>query len=208
MVKNKSKQIIQKITDFEGKKDIFLESETDLNYLFIGKGNNIDINIKTKGENISLNFYGIFFSDKVESKNKIKVKILNNDVKINVYLLSIVGDNGNLTVDGGIFVESGLKKCVGSLIEENIVLGKNIKIKTLPILDVKSKDVQMSHGAKIQKIDQNKLFYMGTKGISKLKSKNLILNGYFNNILENFNLINNKEIDGILKFCEKSSKNI
>jgi hypothetical protein len=208
MVKNKSKQIIQKITDFEWKKDIFLESETDLNYLFIWKWNNIDINIKTKWENISLNFYWIFFSDKVESKNKIKVKILNNDVKINVYLLSIVWDNWNLTVDWWIFVESWLKKCVWSLIEENIVLWKNIKIKTLPILDVKSKDVQMSHWAKIQKIDQNKLFYMWTKWISKLKSKNLILNWYFNNILENFNLINNKEIDWILKFCEKSSKNI
>ncbi|NOZ45140.1 MAG: SufD family Fe-S cluster assembly protein [bacterium] len=34
--------------------------------------------------------------------------------------------------------------------EENIILGPHIHIKTLPILDIHSNDVQASHGAKIQ----------------------------------------------------------
>lgn len=63
----------------------------------------------------------------------------------------------------------------GHLLEENIVLGKKIKIKTLPMLDVRSSDVNASHGAKIDRLDENKLFYMMAKGLDQKQSQMLIV---------------------------------
>jgi len=46
------------------------------------------------------------------------------------------------------------KQTSGHLLEENIVLGKKVKVKTLPMLDVRSSDVSASHGAKIDRLDE------------------------------------------------------
>jgi len=43
------------------------------------------------------------------------------------------------------------------------LLGKNIQIKTLPMLDIQSNDVKASHGATIQRLDEEKLFYLTSK---------------------------------------------
>jgi Fe-S cluster assembly scaffold protein SufB len=46
------------------------------------------------------------------------------------------------------------------LLEQNIILGKNIKLTTLPKLNVASHNVTAAHGANIDMLDQQKLFYM------------------------------------------------
>jgi Fe-S cluster assembly scaffold protein SufB len=48
-------------------------------------------------------------------------------------------------------------------LEENIIFGQHISVASLPSLSVASHDVQASHGAKIEKINQEKLFYMQAK---------------------------------------------
>lgn len=51
----------------------------------------------------------------------------------------------------------------GRLLEQTIVLGKDVVVKTLPQLTVASHDVRASHGAKIDLLDPQKLFYMMTR---------------------------------------------
>lgn len=50
------------------------------------------------------------------------------------------------------------------------------------MLDVHSSDVSASHGAKIDRLDENKLFYMMAKGIDQSQSQRLIVQGYLENI--------------------------
>lgn len=46
------------------------------------------------------------------------------------------------------------------------------------MLDVRSSDVSASHGAKIDRLDENKLFYMMSKGIDQKQAQKLIVSGY------------------------------
>ena len=43
------------------------------------------------------------------------------------------------------------------------------------MLDVRSSDVNASHGAKIDRLDENKLFYMMAKGLDQKQSQQLIV---------------------------------
>ena len=54
-------------------------------------------------------------------------------------------------------------KAEGYLAEENMLLGHKIQVKTLPMLDVRSSDVKASHGATIDRLDEQKLFYLTAK---------------------------------------------
>jgi Fe-S cluster assembly scaffold protein SufB len=43
---------------------------------------------------------------------------------------------------------------------------------------VRSNDVAASHGARIEKLDEKKLFYLQSKGISEQDSKRLMIEGF------------------------------
>jgi Fe-S cluster assembly scaffold protein SufB len=43
------------------------------------------------------------------------------------------------------------------------------------MLDVRSSDVSASHGARIERLDEKKLFYMKSRGIDSTQAKELII---------------------------------
>lgn len=85
------------------------------------------------------------------------------------------------------------------MLEQNIVLGKNISVKTLPKLNIASHDVRASHGATIDTLDQQKLFYMMSRGLSQQQSQELLVNGYIDYVLSHFQDISDEEKSSIYK---------
>lgn len=55
------------------------------------------------------------------------------------------------------------------------------------MLDVRSSDVSASHGAKIDRLDENKLFYMMSKGIDQKQAQKLIVSGYIQRACDEIN---------------------
>ena len=110
--------------------------------------------------------------------------ILNSShAKINLHIIALVLD-GELILDGGIFIPPGVAKVEWHLLEENIILGENIKITSLPRLDVRSNDVAASHWAKIEKLDELKMFYLRSKGLSKKQAQLLLIDWYIHKFFE------------------------
>jgi Fe-S cluster assembly scaffold protein SufB len=70
-------------------------------------------------------------------------------------------------------------------------LWENIKIRTAPILDVRSSDVSASHGCRVEKLDPKRLFYMQSRWLTQPQSQALILDGYLNSLFEGFEDSNN-----------------
>ena len=70
-----------------------------------------------------------------------------------------------------------------------MILDDNAKSKSLPMLLCHEEDVEGEHGVSSGKIDENKIFYIMTKGISEEEAKRLIVKANFNKII--------KEIDDV-----------
>lgn len=174
----------------EWKKHIIISSESDFNYLIVSESPNISIEITIKWSNIKSKIFWIFYSgESIEDKiknTKILVNIQNSDIEVEVYLLSIIRENQKISVDGSINISKWVKKVSGTLLEENLVFWNNVSIKTKPILNIYSSDVQASHWAKIEKIDTEKMFYLSSKWISWPDAENLILEWHIGEILSHF----------------------
>lgn len=178
----------------EWNKHITILSESDFNYLTVSESPNIDIEITIKWSNIKSRIFWIFYSKEDKIKNtKILVNLQNSDIEVEVYLLSITRENQKISVDGSINISKWVKKVSGTLLEENLVFWNNISIKTKPILNIYSSDVQASHWAKIEKIDTEKMFYLSSKWISWPNAENLILEWHIDEILSHFKTLD-KEI--------------
>ncbi|MCF7835401.1 SufD family Fe-S cluster assembly protein [Candidatus Gracilibacteria bacterium] len=187
--KGENNQIFDSFFSCNQNKKIILEEKSKLSYFSYGHGSDIDIKFELKGEYSELDVYCIFAScDENKSKINIDTKLNANFCKVNIYIVSFLANNGIVDVKANIDIGKNIKGVSGHLLEENILLGEKISVKTLPILNVSSNDVSASHGAKIQKIDNEKLFYMMSKGLSLHETKKLIVKGYFDNILGLSNL--------------------
>jgi Fe-S cluster assembly protein SufD len=69
----------------------------------------------------------------------------------------------------------------------------------LPKLSVASHDVRASHGANIDTLDQQKLFYMMSRGLTQQQSQTLLVDGYIEYVLGHFTEVSDTEKNSIYK---------
>ena len=65
-----------------------------------------------------------------------------------------------------------------------MILSNASKSKSLPILLCQEENVEGEHGVSSGKIDESKIFYIMTKGISYKDAKKLIVKANFNKIIK------------------------
>ena len=54
----------------------------------------------------------------------------------------------------------------------------------MPGLEILNDEVRCSHGATNGPVSKDELFYMAARGITRDKARRLIVNGFFNSLLE------------------------
>ena len=182
-----SQTLVEIITDTQNNKKITVWPGVELNYLVVLRDDaHMDIIIDGE-ENSSLHLKVLCIGQQGHSiHSNIVTSLIWNHAQANVYILSLLKDGSNLNVHGNITLAPDVVKVSGHLSEENLILGEKVKIRTAPILDVRSSDVSASHGCKIERLDPKRLFYMQNRGLSQNESQSLILDGYLHSLFEWF----------------------
>lgn len=177
-----------------GKKTITLAPHSSLTYLVVCASEGIDLRIVTEWPHCSCRIFGLFVSDaKRPISGSLHVSLDHSQTSAEVELITFLRDGAKTSIDGSIVIGKHLDHVHGRLLEQNIVLGKDISVKTLPKLNIASHDVHASHGANIDTLDQQKLFYMMSRGLTKEQSQALLVDGYIEYVLSQFSDISDKE---------------
>ena len=188
-----SSEIID-IFDVSGKKTIELQAHSSLIYLVVISGADINLHIVSKWTQCSCKIFGLFTSDeKHPVSGSLTVSLVHSHTSADVELVTFLYDGAKTSIDGSISIGNRLDHVHGRLLEQNIVLGKNISVKTLPKLNIASHDVFASHGANIDSLDQQKLFYMMSRGLTKQQSQALLVKGYIDHALSHFSDVSDTE---------------
>lgn len=64
------------------------------------------------------------------------------------------------------------------MLEETIILGDQVNVRNLPILDIQANNISAAHGAKIYRLDEQKLFYLQSKGLTAHQARQLLISAY------------------------------
>lgn len=98
--------------------------------------------------------------------------------------------NGKSTgvFNGKIIVHPDAQKTNAYQRNVNILLSDNATINTKPQLEIFADDVRCTHGATAGFIDEDAIFYMQARGISKEEARRLLMNAYANEIVEKMNV--------------------
>jgi FeS assembly protein SufD len=93
-------------------------------------------------------------------------------------------DQADKIFRGTINLRKGAKKAVGKEEEYAILLSDTVRNRSVPILLCTEDDVEGQHAASTGKIDENKLFYLMSRGLSELEAKKLIIEASLTPIID------------------------
>lgn len=69
----------------------------------------------------------------------------------------------------------------------NLLLNSGVKADSIPVLEILAKDInRCSHGATAGQVDENMLFYLMCRGLSRADAYELIVAGFFQTIMSSF----------------------
>ncbi|HEY9786773.1 MAG TPA: Fe-S cluster assembly protein SufD [Candidatus Obscuribacterales bacterium] len=66
----------------------------------------------------------------------------------------------------------------------NLLLGQEARADSIPKLEILADDVKCSHGATVGPADREQIFYLMSRGLSALEAEELVVSGFFRQIIE------------------------
>ena len=182
-------------------KEITLSKDSNLNMVLSNfNGGNKSLKVYLNDENANIDIKSIIMMKNDLDKETIEVyhNAKNTNSKIENYITS---NNANVNIDviGKIKKDMANSNCVQK--SRGIILTKDAKIKVMPVLLIDEFDVSANHGAAIGKIDEEGLYYLMSRGISKKDAEMLIIKGFLSPILSS---LSNEELrEEILKLQDE-----
>jgi len=100
--------------------------------------------------------------------------------KSNIISKSIASNGGNATYRGTVNITKNAHNSLSNVKCDTIILDEFSKSDTIPTNIVSNKTSYLEHEATVSKIEEDKLFYLESRGIDEDKAKELIILGFIN----------------------------
>ena len=138
-----------------------------------------------KGNYSSAFINGIMKSN-ASKKHEIRSKInhLCENTKSYQLIKSTLEDEAKAVYQGKIFVDKIAQKTDGYQLSKAILLNEGTEFNGKPELEIYADDVKCSHGSTSGNLDENKIFYLMTRGLNQKEAKKILLDGFFLEIIE------------------------
>lgn len=97
---------------------------------------------------------------------------------------NVINDEGRSSFDGTVIVNQGAQLTSSDQLINNLMLSNNCHADNKPNLMIFADDVKCTHGATIGQIDDEQMFYLETRGLSKKLAKELLTRGFAESIIQ------------------------
>ena len=148
--------------------------------------NNFQVEIN--GQNCDALLNGLYLGTK---KNVVDNHILVNhnmpNSHSNQFFKGILEDKSRGVFNGKVYVRKDAQKTNAYQSNKNMLTSTDAQIYTKPELEIYADDVKCSHGATSGFLQDNEMFYLMTRGISREESKSMLLKAFAHEVIERLN---------------------
>lgn len=146
-----------------------------------------NINIAVNGENCESHMNGVVITKDnqvVDNHSFVNHKVPNCFSNEN-YKYVLDGKSTGV-FNGRVIVQKDAQKINAYQKNSNILLSDFAQINSKPELEIYADDVKCSHGSTTGQLDDNALFYLQARGISKAKAKKLLVSAFIDEVIAEF----------------------
>ena len=144
--------------------------------------NNIDIIMEAAGNEAHM--YGLYLiKGRTHVDNHTLVDNTQPNCFSNEFYKGIIDEYATGVFSGKIFVRPDAQKTNAYQSNKNILLSDTATVNTKPQLEIFADDVKCSHGCTVGKLDEEALFYLRTRGISKENAQSMLLQAFASDVV-------------------------
>jgi Fe-S cluster assembly protein SufD len=128
---------------------------------------------------------GIFFAD---GEQHFDHRTLQDHVapncKSDLLYKGALRDRSRAVYSGWVHVRPDAQKTNAMQTSRNIVLSEHAKADAIPNLEIEANDVRCGHAASVGPVDEETIFYLQSRGITREDAERLIVSGFFQEVLD------------------------
>ena len=156
-----------------------------------------EINCNLNGQYSSAFVNGVFLlKDNQQHEIRTSINHLVENTKSYQLIKSVLGKESKAAYQGKIFVNQKAQKTDGYQLSKAVLLDETSEFNAKPELEIYADDVKCSHGSASGSLDENSIFYLMSRGLNYQQSKELLINGFILEVIEN---ITDQEIQNLIK---------
>ena len=165
-----------------------LDRNANVNWIsgcFGGKLNRLRIDTNFSGQGSQCSNLGVFLGRGNEHIDFTTNMYHNAENTTNDVLVDgILKDESSSVYRGLIKIEKQAQKTNSYLANHILKLGEKTLANSIPSLKIDANDVKASHGATVGQIDEEHLFYLMARGLSRAEAERLIVEGFFEPVIQ------------------------
>ncbi|MEX0666741.1 MAG: Fe-S cluster assembly protein SufD [Acidimicrobiia bacterium] len=150
-----------------------------------GKLGRLDLGVGLDGQGSSAEVIGLFFGHRDQVLDyRINMTHRGRKSTSEVLLKGAVEDQAQSVFAGLVRIE---KPAMGSSAFEtnrNLVLSPEAKAHSVPILEILCDDVMCGHGSSVGPLEEDHLYYLQSRGLSRPRAERLLVRGFFGQVLD------------------------
>ena len=179
---NKSNGLFYKFT-----KSVLDERSHYKKYIFSSglKFNKIEEQVDLNGQYSNCNIQSaLFLSSDEHQEIKTRINHLQPNCESYQNIKNVLSQNSKGVYQGKIFVKDVAQKTNAYQLSKGLILDEASEFDAKPELEIYADDVKCSHGSTSGSIDQDAIYYLMTRGISKNDATSLLIKGFLFDVAE------------------------
>ena len=149
------------------------------------KFNKLDLEFNLEGERSECNLQSASFLDGKEHQEiKTRINHLSPNCKSHQKVKNVLNAESKGVYQGKIFVKDVAQKTDAYQLSKAILLSESSEFDSKPELEIYADDVNCSHGSTSGNLDKDSIYYLMTRGLNQLESKQLLINAFLNEIAD------------------------
>lgn len=152
------------------------------------------------GEGARAEFTGITFAGKGQNLDT-GTKVVHNAPNTTSYIntKSISKDGGISTFRSSVVVRPQAKQSRSAVSCQSLMLDDISRSDTIPAMDIRAKDADIGHEARIGKISDDAVFYLMSRGIAQEEARAMIVSGFADNVSKELPLEYAVEMNNLIR---------
>tara|TARA_B100001769_G_scaffold12096_1_gene8352 strand:+ start:1153 stop:2403 length:1251 start_codon:yes stop_codon:yes gene_type:complete len=156
--------------------------------------NKLDLEFNLEGKNSECNLQAASYSDqKNHQEIKTRINHLVPHCKSFQKVKNVLNMESKSVFQGKIFVKDVAQKTDAYQISKAILLSEKSEFDSKPELEIYADDVKCSHGSSSGSVEENSIFYLMTRGLSRKESIRLLVKGFLNEVSDEIKNISVKK---------------
>jgi len=153
---------------------------------FLGGGNlMINQEIRLLEEHSQAEMQGLYY---ISGNEHVHMNTYQNHVanrtRSNLLYKGILQDTASAVYRGLIKVHRSAQQTDAYQANRNLMLSSQAHVNSMPILEIEANDVRCTHGATMGKIDEDQVFYLQSRGLSRHEAEKLIVDGFVEELIQ------------------------